>query len=68
MVDKVRPGAFIQFDGGEDGRDCKYVAKYICPKCGKPLYEGQMACEECGTFFDWSKRAHIVVTRSVEWR
>ena len=64
---KVRPAASVELDYGNDGRDCRYYVAYKCPTCGKSMYEGTVACDRCGTFFDWSKKASIKEIRKIEW-
>ena len=66
-VKKIRPMARVEYDYGNDGRDGKYYVQYYCPKCGKKIEFGDIACDECGTFFDWSQKALIKVIREVEW-
>lgn len=66
-VEKIKPNAEIKFSFGNDGRDGGNYIAYSCPKCGKHIRENDIACDECGSFFDWSKRAHIRVIREVEW-
>ena len=68
MVDKIRPDATYDWSEGNDGRDSTYKIKYFCPKCYKSLYEGEIACDKCGTFFDWSKKAYIRMKPTIEWR
>ena len=64
---KVRPAASVELSYGNDGRDCHYYVAYKCPTCGKSTIKGTVACDRCGTFFDWSKKASIKVIRKVEW-
>jgi len=64
---KVRPAASVELDYGNDGRDCRYYVAYKCPTCGKSTIEGTVACDRCGTFFDWSKKASIKEIRKIEW-
>lgn len=66
-MEKVRPKATVEFSYGVDGRDCHYYISYKCPNCNKGIIMNDIACTECGTFFDWSKRARIKVVRTVEW-
>lgn len=66
-VNFVRPNASVGFTEGMDGWDAHYFVEYSCPTCNKNISEGVVACTKCGTFFDWSKHAKIVVSRSVEW-
>ena len=68
MVKKVRPNAEVEYSYGNDGRDDYYYPSYSCPKCGNYINENQQACEECGTFFDWSKTATIQIVRQIVWR
>ena len=67
MVKKIIPGASVKYNYGNDGRDDSYRIYYYCPKCWKPLSKYEIACDECGTFFDWSKTASIEIIRKVVW-
>lgn len=64
---KVRPCAERKYSSGNDGRDEHYYIRYSCPNCSKIIYENDIACEKCGTFFDWSKKAYIETQRLVRW-
>lgn len=64
---KVRPYAKQEYSWGNDGRDGHYYIKYSCPNCSKIINENDIACEKCGTFFDWSKKAHIETKQFVQW-
>lgn len=64
---KIRPDASAEFTYGIDGRDSHFFISFKCPKCGKSIREKDIACTECGTFFDWSKKARIKIVRTVEW-
>ena len=64
---KIRPEATEEYTYGNDGWDGHYYIKYSCPKCHKNLYEGEIACVNCGTFFDWSHKAVIKTKRYIEW-
>lgn len=66
-MNKIRPNASVEFSYGEDGRDCYHYIRYKCPNCNKGIREKDIACTECGTFFDWSKRASIQIVREVVW-
>lgn len=66
-MNKIRPNASIYLDFGEDGRDCHRRISFKCPNCNKRIREKDIACTECGTAFDWSKKARIKVVRTVEW-
>lgn len=66
-MNKIRPNATAYLDYGEDGRNCQHRILYKCPGCNKIIREKDIACTECGIFFDWSKRAVIKVIRTVEW-
>lgn len=71
MIEKLRPEASIYYNRGNDGRDGYFDIEYECPKCGKRLIEFPAfpaVCSNCGTYFDWSKKAHIVVKREIEWK
>lgn len=67
-IEKIKPNARMMWTNGNDGRDGHYYICYTCPKCNKPIDEGDIACDECGTFFDWTERAHIKYTQVIEWR
>ena len=64
---KIRPCAERRYSSGNDGRDEHYYIRYSCPKCSKIIGEGDIACEKCGTFFDWSKKAYIETKQFVRW-
>lgn len=66
-VTKVRPDAKVIYDYGCDGRDGHYDIDYSCPKCKKNILKKDIACQECGTFFDWSKKATIKIIPIIEW-
>ena len=70
MSDAIRPNATVEWDYGNDGRDGHYYIGYTCPHCTKRLWEEDHldVCPICETRLDWSKKAHIKVTRTVEWR
>ena len=67
MVDKIRPNAMKYWNDGNDGRDGRWDIQYYCPKCCKTLRENDIACDTCGTFFDWSKKAKIKIIYDIEW-
>lgn len=67
MVKKIKPRAEIKLSEGNDGWDFRYYVKYSCP-CGKGIQENDIACDECGTFFDWSQKATIEITRNIVWK
>lgn len=66
-IKKVRPHATVEFSNGIDGRDSFYYVHYTCPTCGKSIRENDIACDVCGTFFDWSKKAKIELVRTIVW-
>lgn len=45
----------------------RWDVDYSCPKCGKWIREKDIACDKCGTFFDWSKTAHIKMNPEIVW-
>ena len=61
-IQKIRPIARAKYSDGNDGRDWHYYVAYYCPTCQKPIFHYETACDKCGTFFDWSKKAHIKIT------
>lgn len=67
---KILPKAEAIYDYGMDGRDLtkRYRCVFSCPKCGQGIREKETACDECGTFFDWSKTPVIKEILTVEWR
>ena len=67
MVKKIRPNAKAEFTNGNDGRDSHYYIQYSCPNCHKRICKDEMACDNCGTFFDWSKYARLHVEYSAVW-
>ena len=67
VPEKVRPLAEEKYSSGNDGRDGHYYIQYSCPHCHKVIREDDIACTNCATFFDWSKKAHTQVKRSLEW-
>ena len=64
---KVRALAEERYSSGNDGRDGRWVIDYSCPNCRKPINKGEIACDRCGTFFDWSKTAHIRMIPEIVW-
>lgn len=69
MIEKIRPSARVEHDYGMDGRSgLKRRVVYFCPKCVKFIRENDMACDNCGTFFDWSKKAEIEIREEIIWR
>lgn len=67
-MNKIRPCAKIVYDGGNDGRDDTIRIGYACPKCNKPIRRGDIACDKCGTFMDWSEKAYVKTVYKIEWR
>lgn len=67
MVEKIRPNAKAEWTDGNDGRDGHYYVEYSCPKCHRRIFTDEMACDNCGTFFDWSKHARLQVEYSAVW-
>lgn len=67
MIEKIRPLATIEHRWNCDGYKEWYEIDYECPNCRKHLKVGDIACDVCGIFFDWSKRARIVVERRIVW-
>ena len=65
--EKIRPIAQAEYSFGNDGRDAHYYISYKCPTCYNSIDEDIVACTKCGTFFDWSKKAHLKVHYSAEW-
>ncbi len=70
MVIKIRPKAELYHNNGNDGWDAHDDIRYRCPTCNRLIgsYRAEIACDQCGTFYDWGDRpARIVVTKSVQW-
>ncbi len=65
MVEKIIPNASIQYCYGNDGRDGFDYIRYNCPKCGKRISENDIACDTCGTFFNWEKKAKIEIVKTI---
>ena len=64
---KVRPNARVVFSSGIDGRDSHYYIQYSCSGCGRDIRQGDIACDNCGTFHDWSQKAEYVLKREIVW-
>ena len=64
---KVRPDAQIGYSDGIDGRNPHYYVSYYCPNCRKYLNENDIACDQCGTFFDWTMRARVRLEPVLDW-
>ena len=64
---KVRPLAEARYSSGIDGRESKWYIDYSCPNCGKKIVTDDIACDRCGTFFDWRKAAHIRMNPDIVW-
>lgn len=72
MINKIRPHAYIREHYGEDGREPRQTQiVYRCPVCNRYIgltWKKDVACDECGTFYDWGNREpHIRVTETIEW-
>lgn len=70
MSEGMRPNATIEWDCGNDGRDGHYYISYTCPHCTNRLWEEDHfdVCPICTARLDWSKKARIKVTQTIEWR
>ena len=66
-INKVRPTACIRHSEGNDGWDARDYISYQCPTCNKRIGTDDIACDNCGTFFDWSKHARIEIEKVVVW-
>lgn len=66
-IKKVKPSAKVRYSSGIDGRESKWYIDYSCSNCGKQILEGDIACDRCGTFFDWSKKARIRMNPDIVW-
>jgi predicted RNA-binding Zn-ribbon protein involved in translation (DUF1610 family) len=67
LITKVRPSAKKRYSHGNDGMDARWVVDYYCPNCGKPIKKADIACDRCGTFFNWNKEAHIRMIPEIVW-
>lgn len=66
-IKKVRPTAEKRYSCGNDGRDARWVVDYSCPNCKQSISKGDIACDRCGTFIDWSKKAYIRMSPEIVW-
>lgn len=68
-MDKLRPRASIEVSADSDNR-LIYSLGYYCPECSKRIgcYKQKLACDNCGTVFDWRKEARIVCQHNIVWR
>lgn len=66
-MEKIRPKATAEFSYGNDGRDSHYYIRYECPNCKTSFYVEDKSCKECGTLFDWSKKATIETIKRIKW-
>lgn len=66
-IEKIKPRAEAEWDYGNDGRDGRYYVKYSCPKCGKIIRSMDIACDKCGTFFNWDSTARIKMKPTIVW-
>lgn len=66
-VKKIRPKASIVTEN--NGYENLYRIKFGCPKCNKQISDNDTACDKCGTFFNWNKKAKIEVEtiRRIVW-
>lgn len=67
MVEKIRPAAVPVQRSDEDGHHIWWGVSYKCPKCGNGISEHEKACDNCGTFFDWTKTARVRLVPEVYW-
>lgn len=65
---KVRPKASVEYSYGNDGKDEHYYIQYRCAGCNRVISQGDIACDNCGTFHDWSMKADYVIKREIIWR
>lgn len=66
-ITKVRPAAQIEYSDGIDGRNPHHYVSYHCPNCHKYLKELDVACDQCGTFFDWTMKASVRLEPVLDW-
>ena len=66
-IEKVMPNAKAMYSDGIDGRDAHWYIDYSCSRCGKDIRKGDIACDKCGTFFDWQKTVHIRMNPEIVW-
>lgn len=69
MIEKVRPFAEIVECCDSDGRHSWEEIEYRCPTCKRIInhHVNDVACDKCGTFYDWSKTAKIRTVESIVW-
>lgn len=67
-MEKIRPNARVETSYGIDGRGSAHdYIVYSCPNCEKEIRKDSENCYNCGTGFDWSKKAHIEYIEKVVW-
>ncbi len=70
-IQKIRPVAKIVSCTDEDGFSIWDEIAYQCPICGKLIkhgYQGETACDACGTFYDWgNSKPTIEIAKTVKW-
>lgn len=69
MIEKIRPTAKVVEKMNDDGWRTWHEAEYHCPTCGRKIrgYMEETACDECGTFYDWSKKAEVEKVYQIKW-
>ena len=69
MVEKIRPNAIIVTESNDDGWRTWKAVEYHCPTCNHKIrgYMKETACDQCGTFYDWSKEAKIETIYQIKW-
>lgn len=67
-VKKLRPRTEIHEYLDMEFKLSSYGIDYYCPICEKriPSYKSDIACDKCGTFFDWGEH-EPTITRTVVW-
>ena len=63
---KCKPGVITRWACGVDGRDGHYYISYVCPFCNNAIQEDTKFCS-CGTVFEWSKKAKIIIRPDIVW-
>lgn len=70
MIKKIRPLTELAKRSDSDGRSSWWDIDYFCPVCHRKIrdYKSDVACDECGTFYDWgSEKPKILTKREIVW-
>ena len=66
MIKKIRPMAKLAQRSDSDGWHSLWDIDYFCPVCHRKIrdYKSDVACDECGTFYDWRSSSPEVITKN----